>query len=1118
MRENLVKRLPQGLLLLTFLFAQVISAWATIAVEKPPHASGTRSIKSVISVKPVVTARSESSATVSRIASSTVGIASASVALKERLPSLAAKLGRLRGVLQGIHAAKPVKVAGPKAAVGPKKAGIARSVAAGKAVAVGKSVATGKAAAGRPVSPGRGPVPKSIQASSPISLSAVVPARVGVRQTATGTVRLPASSTASIPATRGFFKVPAATSASGTIGVSGGISTVAAAFEPVSVKPAPASTPASAVIPVPAQPPAPEPISETFSEAIPEVGGQAGFGQSTGNDQEERRLNISGTKSFEMKNAKVKGDIGHFSTENFDSIPGFRLDQSLHLEIDGELSRHTKVNAVLDDKEDQDRRFTVFVDGSVWDLTIGDFPLALKDVEFVLHNKEVRGIMAAGAVHPNWKTMFLFSQSKGMARREQFRGAGQQQEFRLLGKPVVQNSERITIDGRLLLRGTDYLFDYEEGILKFQPHLLPIEATSWVVIEYEVTDEKLAFKRNLYGGRVMYEGKQGKRFGMSVLREVDASTPKSENPASSTATPMEHTLVGVDGAWTLNKTFSVAGEHSMSFFDPNSHTELASGDRTLVDGATRLTLLGKSERLDGELGFRQIGRDFKLVGREGGVAEIGERGLVRDVRKGNGRFTYRLRPAVSLFGGLEKSETNVSQDPALSSIDFLARNVGVTWKYRDRSQFETRWERHSDRETKGAPLTDRDKDFGAMVWDHDFGSVFVQSKLERTAYEDALAKASGSQVLQFQTSLGSDKNKRFAWSTGYSRLNTEDESTPGRLRQAINNYTFDLNFDPNRVFNARGIFQWRTEKDYLTKIDQDDQVADSRFRYQPNPDLTTQFKYKVENTTKIVRDPSIDPAKYVRPPTLPLQAKDQEEVVSRFENPVQKQTANFSTNYRLGEKAEAYFDWKRRDVRDRATRQRLSHNDRETYELKYSPIRQVKLTAEYEDGVIKNQTPISELRDTVKRIEARNEFYEGYVMTGRWEDRDENDIHTNDNDRRTQVKGVDFARVFSPAATLEFGIARNVIDQKLPSKEWEQKAAFILTPARKNQRYKLFFAHKSIEAAKSGTHYEGGLNFSQFIGTDSILDGELKRVSSTAGINGSGYDGTIANAKMIITF
>jgi hypothetical protein len=832
----------------------------------------------------------------------------------------------------------------------------------------------------------------------------------------------------------------------------------------------------------------------------------------------EPRLEISGTKTFEMKKADVKGDIGHFSTENFDSIPGFHLDQSLHLEIEGQISRSTKVSAVLDDKDDEDRRFTVHVDGSVWKWIIGDFPLSIKETEYTLFNKEVRGVLLQGQPTERLQTTFLYSSSKGAARREQFRGAGQQQEFRLGGAPIVQNSERVAIDGRLLTRGTDYLIDYEDGVLKFQPQLLPLEVTRWIVVEYEVSDKKLAFKRNLMGSRVNYLFPGRGRLAVTMLREADDTTPKADVTASATVRPMEHRILGFDGEMKINQILTLSGEHSYSLYDPNLKSNATAQDREIADSARRLTLQAKSQRIEGEISQRQVGRDFKLIGREGGVTELGERGLVSDILKETGRVTYALRPTLSLFGGLENSRTNRSGNPAFSSIDFSWKKVGATWKYRGKSQLETRFEDQVDRETQGKVLSNQDKTIGALVWDHEFGRFFSQSKIERTVYGDAVNAASGSNVLQTTFQLGSDKNKKFAWNLTAGKVALDDDLDKKQLRSEVQNYMVDMNFDPNRVFNARGIFQWRREKDFFVNMTQRDEIADSRIQYRPNPDVRTQLKYKVENTTKVIRDPSIDPTKFVRPPSLPLDAKDREEVVGRFENPVQKRTTNFTTSYRLGEKGETNIDWKLRDLKDRNTGQIVSFNDRKTYDVKYVPRKKWRLTGEYERGLSRNLAPKTELQDEVKRIGVSNEFREGNMLDSKYEIHDENDVYQNENDKKTYSTALDYQRIFSKAATIEMGVQRNDIRYRQPSKELEKRAALVFTPQARNQRYRFFVTHKDISAEKSGTQFEGGVNFSQIIGTDSLLDGEIKRVRSSAGIYGTGYEGTVANAKMVITF
>lgn len=834
-------------------------------------------------------------------------------------------------------------------------------------------------------------------------------------------------------------------------------------------------------------------------------------------DAEERRLNISGTKTFEMKKADVKGDLGHFSTENYDSIPGFHLDQSMHLEIDGNITKSAKVSAVLDDKEDEDRRFTVNLDGPVWDLTMGDFPLGLADTEFQLFRKEVRGLMAQGDVTENLQAMFLYSQSKGRARREQFRGAGQQQEFRLAVQPVVQNSEKVTIDGRLMTRGSDYLVDYEDGVIKFLPHVLPIEVTSWIVIEYEVNDSKMAFKRNLYGTRLLSKHGEGRRLGLSWLRELDSDTPKSET-GSSTVQPMQHDLIGFDGDWRLTDTLSLSGETALSLYDPNRLSDTASSDRTITDHAMRLQLRAKTQTLTGDLGFRRVGKDFRMVGREGGVTELGERGLANDILKGSGRVTWQARPKLQLFAGLESSKTNLSNDPAVSRIEFRDMNGGAAYSYRDRSRVEARYGLQIDEESLRGPVTDRDKGVGAVVWDHEFGPVFAQSKIEHTTYDDGVNVASGSRILNVSTSIGSDRDKKLTWTAGASRMTLDDDIDLNEERSDTRNYTLDLNYEPSRALNARGILEWRTEDDLLVNSRQTGQIADSRIRYQPSRDWTNQFKYKVENTSKVIRDASLDPRRYVVPTSLPLSEDEKDQVLTRFENPVQKSTSNFTTSWRAGDKVETTFDWKRRDLKDRATRLLVSLNDRKSYEVRYTPLRKLKLTGEYEDGEMRASASGSKLLDTVRRFQVRNEFFEGYIIDMLWEDLDENDVYADANDKRTTGKAIDFQRIFSPRATLEAGVQRNVIRSFQPSKEWETRAAFVLTPSARNQRYRLFVTNKRIDSAKPGTHREGGLSFSQFIGSDSMVEGEVKRVESTAGLLGNGYEGTVANAKMIISF
>lgn len=842
------------------------------------------------------------------------------------------------------------------------------------------------------------------------------------------------------------------------------------------------------------------------------------FWDETTEQIDKHKISISGTKTFEMKKAEVSGDVGHFSTENYDSMPGFHLDQSLHLEIDGNITENSTVHAVLDDKDDEDRRFTINIDGPVWKFVMGDFPLALEGTEFTLFRKEVRGIMAQGSFHEKFKSIFLFSQSKGMARREQFRGAGQQQEFRMQGSPVVQNSERVSVDGRMLTRGTDYLVDYEDGLIKFQPHILPIEITSWIVVEYEVSDESMAFSRNLFGTRHVYSYSEGREVGLSWLREVDNSTPKAGDNASSTATPMQHDIIGADINWKISPAYSITGETAVSFLDPNKNSELAPADKCLTGHASKLAFKAATPKYDGDLTFKRIDKDFKVVGREGGVTELGERGLVNDILSGRARLEYRVAESLKVFADSEKSQTNLSDDPTLPSIDFNNNNAGFVYTGGRDMRLEVRGGRQHDKETGATLNSDIAKDTAAVVWDKKIGKLNTQAKVQNTVYNDSINAASDSSVLEMGLTMGAEADRTFAWNIGASRIAVNDELNPNDLRSETRNYNLDVNYEPNRVFNARGLFQWRREDDFYANSRMDTEIADSQFRYEPTRDLRTQLKYKVENTSKILRDPSLDPEKYILPPSLPNSEQDKKEIVTTFENPVQKTTANFLTDYRINRYLQAYFDWRRRELIDEATDTTVSTNDRRTYELRYTPLEKMLIITELEEGVNKNLNPKTELNDYLRSIQIRHEFYEGCFLDATYEETDEDEKYSDENDRHVRSKILGFQRNFNRWASMELGLQHNIIDAKDPSTEWEKRLAVILTPFSKSQRYKFFLNHKDITSAQSGTHYEGGLNFSQFIGTDTIIDGEFKKVHSSPGITGNGYDALVLNAKVVVTF
>ena len=850
-------------------------------------------------------------------------------------------------------------------------------------------------------------------------------------------------------------------------------------------------------------------------------------------DSEKKKkteLNISGSKTFEIKQSDVKGDISHFSTEQFDSYPGFKMDQSLHLEIDGHINENSTVNAVLDDKEDEDRRFTVNINTPKWKFVLGDFQVNLENTELTLFSKEVRGIIAQGNMTKNLRSTFMFSQSKGAARREQFRGAGAQQEYRMQAFPIVQGSEQIRINGRLLQRSSDYLIDYEEGIIKFSASVLPIEITDWIVVEYETSNENLAFSRNVFGVRQEYIKSPERRLGVTWLRELDSKTPKAgadtelepgETVASeSTAliTPMQHDVYGTDFQWQLGKALTVKGETAVSVIDRNINSQETPDDREIKGKASRFGVGAKTDKIEADATYYNIDSKFKLIGREDGVIELGERGLVNDVVSGRGKVDYKLNDSVSVFADGENAQTNLDNNPEMGKIDFEAYNGGFIWLPNNVSRFEFKSGTQKDKEKAQDVFSNISKDVTKAVFDRKFGKTTTQTKIEKTSYEDGVNIASGSEILHLETGLSSKIADYLSLNLNFSKIELEDGMVLKGLRSDTRNYSLDMNYEPSRIFNMRGQFQWRREDDMYANSRAESEIIDSQMQYEPSTNIKTQLKYKIENTSKIVRDDSLDQSKYQIPNSLPTDVQEEMQVLTRFENPVQKATTNFTADYRITEKIQAYLDWRRRDIEDRYTNSMISTTDRKTYELRFTPIEKMILTTEYEEGYSKDRDSKMYLKDDLKLIQLRHEFKRNYILDLTYEERDEIDQYESINDIFTDSKIVSFQRVFSPKVNMEVGVKYDRITDKDPSKEFEKNMAVTLTPSSRNQRYKFFIKHRDIKSTIDGVYYEGGVSLSQFIGSDTIIDGEIKKVHSSKLPSGAGYDATVINAKMIITF
>ena len=161
----------------------------------------------------------------------------------------------------------------------------------------------------------------------------------------------------------------------------------------------------------------------------------------------------------------------------------FKLEQSLFLKIDGELSKNLFITAQLTDSQspitpEGDSRELSNLDnvflklyGKQYELAFGDLEMQLPKTKFVDYQPKFEGFKAGW--FPENKYSGALAISKGERQTVNISGQEAKQGPYFLseefedGIKVVPGSEKLYLDGSLMQRGDDYTIDYSEGSVTF---------------------------------------------------------------------------------------------------------------------------------------------------------------------------------------------------------------------------------------------------------------------------------------------------------------------------------------------------------------------------------------------------------------------------------------------------------------------------------------------------------------------------------------------------------------------------------------------------------------------------------------------------------------------------
>ncbi len=200
---------------------------------------------------------------------------------------------------------------------------------------------------------------------------------------------------------------------------------------------------------------------------------------------------------------------------------GLSLQQSLQVQVEGKLSRQTKIRAVLSDQNlplqpegttailGELEQARIDVQGPVFSASLGGFPV-LEQLDYIRYSKRIQGASGSATAGP-WKLALAGANSRGTFHSLLFHGQeGRQGPYRLPGRDgqapvtVMAGTESVWIDGQKLTRGEsqDYTMDYSLGAITFSPRRM-ISAETVIMAQYEYLEQQ--YERFFVQGAGQYE-------------------------------------------------------------------------------------------------------------------------------------------------------------------------------------------------------------------------------------------------------------------------------------------------------------------------------------------------------------------------------------------------------------------------------------------------------------------------------------------------------------------------------------------------------------------------------------------------------------------------------------
>lgn len=643
-------------------------------------------------------------------------------------------------------------------------------------------------------------------------------------------------------------------------------------------------------------------------------------------------LEITGEKVFILDDVSVTGDFSKFASDNYGSYPGFKYSSELRLNIDGNIAENIRVSANLDDTNisQETKKVTLYIDGRYWNFVLGDFTTSYNDTEFTLYNKKLKGVEASGNLADGkYQIKAIASRSEGKSQTDVFTGGGMQSEYQLSQSPVVQNSEKIVLDGKTLKKGSDYTIDYEDGSIIMKPHILPIESSSRINVEYEYFENGKLYRRTLMGVRIVNELKNMNKIGLTLLREEDdKGSANATEAVGLKLKPSASTVYGFDYKLNPLKNLKFDGELALSSLDPNLLSKEKPEDQNVDDMAFYTKVAYEEKKYSFNLKKQKMGKNFISIGKNR-----------LDIDDDRNDASVRLTPNDKMNFQLdyENSDRNTINDPDLptstsSRIDVNNRALRTFSTYYMRKKAASLdFSTYERLKRNDSSLLDYHENTwqGEVKNEHNKITERARYNLRSITSKYDLTRKQNERT--YNLGLSSNAWDKLNYCLEYSKIKT-DAGQNEDLVSNINNFSVDVTSNITSKLSLNSVFLTRLEDNVQTNRKDNLITTDTKLRYNPSKKLQGQVRYKEMHSKKFLLDKSYN--------EKVLEMK--EGVVSEnnyvtVEEPVTTQTGSFLLDMIPTVKVRSQLQYQFKNLININTRARMSVSDTALMEVKVAP-------------------------------------------------------------------------------------------------------------------------------------------------------------------------------------